>query len=103
MLLTRSINQARKIYLEYPRQFWIVVGSSFIDQIGGALLFPFFSLYITSKFGVGLTEVGILFSIFSVTGMLGSTLGGVFEDPCVRETDLQSRRNSPFRETAPWH
>ncbi len=80
MLLTQPINRAREVYLEYPRQFWIVVGSSFIDQIGGALLFPFFSLYITSKFGVGLTEVGILFLIFSVTGMLGSILGGALTD-----------------------
>ncbi len=80
MLQRQPINRAREVYLEYPRQFWIVVGSSFIDQIGGALLFPFFSLYITSKFGVGLTEVGILFLIFSVTGMLGSILGGALTD-----------------------
>lgn len=45
-----------KIHHEFPRKFWIVVLVSFIDGIGGTLLFPFFSLYITQKFGIGMTE-----------------------------------------------
>ena len=42
----------QKIYHDFPRIFWVVVSVSFIDRIGGTLLFPFFSLYITEKFGV---------------------------------------------------
>ena len=49
-----------KIYHEFPRLFWIVVTVSFIDGVGGTLLFPFFALYITQKFGVGMTQAGIL-------------------------------------------
>jgi len=33
-----------KVYNEFPRKFWVVVGVSFIDHVGGTLLFPFFSL-----------------------------------------------------------
>ncbi len=80
MLLSEPIERARTIYQEYPNQFWVVIGATFIDRIGGALMFPFFSLYITRKFGVGMTEVGLLFTLFSVTGMLGSTLGGALSD-----------------------
>jgi hypothetical protein len=38
-----------KIYHEFPRLFWIVVVVSFIDGIGGTLLFPFFALYILHR------------------------------------------------------
>ncbi len=29
-----------KIYHEFPARFWFVVGVSFIDGIGGTMLFP---------------------------------------------------------------
>ena len=37
------LTKFQKIYSDYPRLFWIVVGVSFIDGIGGTLLFPFFA------------------------------------------------------------
>ena len=69
-----------KIYHEFPRLFWIVVGVSFIDGIGGTLLFPFFSLYITQKFDVGMTQAGILLGISSLFGLIGSMVGGALTD-----------------------
>lgn len=68
------------VYQEYPRPFWTLVGVTFIDHLGGALLFPFFALYITSKFGVGMTEVGLLFAVFSISSFAGSFLGGALSD-----------------------
>jgi MFS family permease len=62
------------------------VGSNFIDRIGGALIFPFFALYITQKFNVGMTEVGLLFAVFSVTDMLGNMVGGALTDYLGRKT-----------------
>ncbi|MEW5871096.1 MAG: MFS transporter [Chloroflexota bacterium] len=78
--------KARKIYHEFPRTFWVLVGATFIDQIGAALIFPFFSLYITQKFNVGMLQVGELFGIFTVTGMLGSFVGGGMADRFGRRT-----------------
>jgi hypothetical protein len=69
-----------KIYHEFPRLFWVVVGVSFIDRIGGTLLFPFFALYITQKFSVGMTEAGILLGMSSLFGLIGSTVGGALTD-----------------------
>ena len=69
-----------KIYHEFPRLFWIVVVVSFIDRIGGTLLFPFFALYITQKFSVGMTEAGILLGMSSLFGLIGSTIGGALTD-----------------------
>src|ERR1051325_2717420 len=69
-----------KIYYEFPRLFWIVVGVSFIDGIGSTLLFPFFALYITQKFGVGMTEAGVLLGMSSLFGLIGSVIGGALTD-----------------------
>jgi len=86
MLFSNTIEKTKRIYREYPRQFWIIVGSNFIDRVGGALIFPFFALYITQKFNVGMTEVGLLFALFSVTDMLGNMVGGALTDYLGRKT-----------------
>ena len=80
MLFSSSLKRVNSIYREYPKQFWVIVGSNFIDRVGGALIFPFFALYITSKFQVGMTEVGLLFALFSVTDMIGNMIGGALTD-----------------------
>ncbi len=69
-----------KTYNEFPRLFWIVVGTRFIDALGGTILFPFFSLYVTQKFGVGMTQAGILLGMNSFFALAGSTLGGAIAD-----------------------
>jgi MFS family permease len=74
------MERLRSTYKEYPRAFWILVGSSFIDRLGSTLIFPFFALYITQKFSVGMTQAGILLAIFSVSGLVGSMLGGALAD-----------------------
>ncbi len=56
------------------------MGASFIDSIGASLIFPFLSLYLTSKFGVGLTEVGILFGLYSIATIFGNIIGGALAD-----------------------
>lgn len=75
-LLTRT----RNVYHEYPRAFWIYNIIVFIDRLGGFMLYPFFALYLTQKFDIGMSTVGILFAIFSVSGMVGSALGGALAD-----------------------
>jgi len=69
-----------KIYQEFPRKFWIVVLVSFIDSIGSHLLFPFFSLYITQKFGIGMAQAGLILGIWSAFGLIGSMVGGALTD-----------------------
>lgn len=85
-MLAKPITRAKRIYAEYPRQFWVVVGASFVDHLGGALLFTFFSLYVTKHFGVGMTEVGILFGIFSISEFFGSLFGGALTDQIGRKS-----------------
>ena len=69
-----------RIYLEFPHLFWVVVAVRFVDGIGGTLLFPFFALYITQKFSVGMTQAGVLLGISSLFGLVGSMFGGALTD-----------------------
>jgi hypothetical protein len=49
-----------------------VVLVSFIDSLGSHLLFPFFSLYITQKFNIGMTQAGITWGYTLPPGWLAA-------------------------------
>lgn len=78
--MNNLLDRIRKIYHEYPRAFWIYNIIIFIDRLGGFMLYPFFALYLTQKFNIGMTTVGIVFAVFSVSGFVGSALGGALTD-----------------------
>jgi MFS family permease len=80
MWIRMQRERLRGVYNEYTRPFWTLVGVTFIDRLGGALLFPFFALYLTSRFGVGMTEVGLLFMAFSASSFVGTFIGGALTD-----------------------
>jgi MFS family permease len=86
MLFQRQVSRLSDVYHDYPSAFWRLVGVTFIDRLGGSLLYPFFALYITSRFGVGMTQVGVLFSLFFLASFVGSLVGGAM-------TDRLGRRN----------
>lgn len=74
------MNRLEQLYRQFPKGFWIIVGVHFVDKIGATLVFPFFALYITGEFGVGMTEAGILLGLLSLAGILGSVVGGALTD-----------------------
>jgi MFS family permease len=74
------LKKLKNYYAEFPPLFWTIVATLFIDSIGSTLLFPFFALYITQKFGVGMTEAGILLGMSSLFGLIGSVIGGALTD-----------------------
>ncbi len=76
----KKLADLKKIFHDYPRAFWIYNVVVFIDRLGGFMLYPFFALYLTKKFGIGMSTVGILFALFSVSGMIGGALGGALAD-----------------------
>ncbi len=87
-MLKRRYRKVKALIDEYPRSFWTLVIAVFIDRLGGSILFPFFTLYLTRKFDVGMTTVGIIFGIFSITGIIGSTIGGALTDRVGRKSML---------------
>lgn len=75
-------------YHEFPQKFWVLILASFIDSLGSGLLFPFYALYVTEQFKVGMIEVGFLFSSLSAGGIVGSILGGSLSDKYGRKLVL---------------
>lgn len=82
------LSSLKNIYKEYPSKFWVLICVYFIDRVGGALIYPFLSLYITSKFGVGMTQVGVMLAIHSVSAFIGNLLGGALADRFGRKSML---------------
>jgi MFS family permease len=64
----------------YPNQFWLLVSAAFIDRLGGAMLFPFLTLYLTKRFEIGMTQVGVIFGLYSIASVFGSVGGGAMTD-----------------------
>ena len=84
--MSNFLERTRDVYNEYPRAFWTYNIIVFIDRLGGFMLYPFFALYLTQKYGIGMATVGLLFAVFSVSGMVGSALGGAIADRMGRKT-----------------
>src|SRR5262245_27548493 len=74
------MNALRRVYAEFPQRFWLVVAVSFIDKIGATLMFPFFALYITGKFHVGMTQAGAVLGTLSLFALIGGIVGGALTD-----------------------
>ena len=71
---------------EYPKDFRILAVATFIDRVGGTMIQPFYSLYIAQKFGVSMTTIGLLFGLWSISGVLGNMLGGALTDKLGRKS-----------------
>jgi MFS family permease len=80
MLEKAMLEKARNIYREFPVTFWTLIGATFIDQLGGALVFPFLALYLTQRFQIGMTQVGQLLAIFAIASLFGNALSGALTD-----------------------
>lgn len=51
-----------------------------MDRVGGTLVFPFFTLYVTRRFDVGMTEAGLVFGAFAISSFAGNLIGGGLTD-----------------------
>lgn len=83
-MLTRRMKalafKADDLVHDYPRTFWVLMAGTFIDRVGGALIFPFLAVYVARKFNATMLEVGTVFAIFSISSVLGNVLAGAMTD-----------------------
>ena len=83
------LSRFKETYKKFSKDFWLLMFASFIDMLGGSLIFPFFSLFMTRKFNVGMTEVGTMFLVWALTsGVIGNVLGGALADKFGRKTNM---------------
>ena len=74
------LNTLKAQFIAFPRTFRILVAATFIDRLGGGLIFPFLALYVAQRFNVGMTQIGLLFGTWSISSLVGSTIGGALAD-----------------------
>jgi MFS family permease len=87
-MYARTKQNITKTVKEYPRGFWMLMGINFINSLGNNLIFPFFALFISKRFDASMTEVGLLFTLFTISGFVGSTIGGAMTDRFGRKSML---------------
>ena len=76
----KILTKFKQSYKSYPNAFKVLTLATFIDMLGFFLLIPFYALYITEHFGVGMTQVGFLFTLFAVGNIFGGMIGGALAD-----------------------
>jgi MFS family permease len=79
-------SKVKKTYKEFPETFWVISFASFIDNIGSFMLMPFISIYMTTTFGIGMIEAGIVFLIVGIGHMFGGLIGGALTDKYGRKS-----------------
>ena len=78
----------RRFYRSFPAQLWLLCGVSFFASLGNAVVFPFFTLYLTEVLGVSMTLVGTLLSINAILSLLSQSVGGELTDRWGRKRTL---------------
>ena len=83
------LSKFKATYRKFSRNFWLLMVVSFVDMLGGSLIFPYLSLYLTQKFDVGMTQVGTIFLVWALTsGLIGNVFGGAMADRFGRKTNM---------------
>lgn len=67
---------------------WVVSTASSIRSIGFAATWPFLALYFEESLGIPISVVGIIFTLFSVTSIVFSLVGGGLADFLGRKNTL---------------
>jgi MFS family permease len=81
----KLINRITALYQNFPKSYWLLIVVAFIDSLGSSFLYPFFALYATQKFGIGMADVGIMFAIFAITNLIGNFFSGAVSDAVGRK------------------
>jgi MFS family permease len=64
----------------YPRQFWLLLWGSLISSTGGAMIWPFLTIYLRERLDVPLTTITLLLTLNSLMGIGASFIAGPAAD-----------------------
>ncbi len=65
---------------DFPRQYWVLFAGVLIFSIGASMIWPFMTIYMRERLGISLTTVTLLFTLSSITALLGTAFAGPLVD-----------------------
>lgn len=81
----RLIDAIKKLYNEYPPQYWLMITGVVLSTAGGSMIWPFLIIYASSKLNMLLSSVAALISINAGTGLIFSLIAGTLADKVGRK------------------
>ena len=75
----------KRLYNEYPRQYWLMITGIVISTAGGSMIWPFLLIYASGKLHLPLSTVATLIAINAGTGLFASFLAGTLADKVGRK------------------
>ena len=75
-----KIGRLRRELLLFPRQFWLLVGGTFLFFVGYELCYPFETVYLHNHLGVSMTTVGLIIGLPVLAGLPMQIVGGAIAD-----------------------
>lgn len=81
----RPIAAVKKLYNEYPPQYWLMTTGIVLSTAGGSMIWPFLIIYASRKLNMPLSSVAALISINAGTGLIFSLIAGTLADKVGRK------------------
>lgn len=79
------LQKLRFLFLQYPRQFWLMITGIFISTAGGSMIWPFILIYVSGRLNLPLSTTATLVTINAGTGLFSSLLAGFLADKTGRK------------------
>jgi MFS family permease len=74
------LQNLRSVMDRYPRQFWLLLAGNLVSATGGAMIWPFLSIYLRQRLDLPLATIASLLTLNAVMGILSSFIAGSAAD-----------------------
>jgi MFS family permease len=74
------LQSLRSVMDRYPRQFWLLLAGNLVSATGGAMIWPFLSIYLRQRLDLPLATIASLLTLNAVMGILSSFIAGSAAD-----------------------
>lgn len=81
----RLTTSTKKLYHEYPSQYWLMIVGIVLATAGGSMIWPFLVIYASDTLDLPLSAVATLISINAATGLVSSLAAGSLADKIGRK------------------
>jgi MFS family permease len=81
----RLIDAIKKLYNEFPAQYWFMITGVVLSTAGGSMNWPFLIIYASDKLNMLLSSVAALISINGGIGLIFSLIAGTLADKIGRK------------------